>query len=264
MKTISAVKLFLPVLVFFTLPVITNAQKKLPNLQEISLYAPVNTKIDGTATEWNNELQAYNKATDLSYTLSNDDEKLYLTVQAKYRDVVDKILRGGITLTINHTVKKKDDKAVSITYPVLRDADMSLISNKFAGKSNEYRENKGVAIKVDDLNELLQSKDKIIDISGIETISDLSISIYNNEGIKAASKFDDHLVYTCEIAIPLKFLALPNNGAGAFSYQIKVNETAAVQRPTHIDSNTPPPPPPVMTSALSTTYFWSEYTLAKK
>ncbi|MDB4927049.1 hypothetical protein [Mucilaginibacter sp.] len=255
---LTSAKLVLPVLALFIISITANAQK-LPTVQKVSLRAPANIKIDGQAIEWNYKLQAYNNATDIAYTLSNDDKWLYLTVQSKYHDVVDKILRGGITLTINHSLKKMDEKHVSITYPVLRDADMAGVTNLLAHKGIEKREAGTAPIKVNDLNDLLEAKDKMINISGVESIPDPSISIYNNEGIKAASRFDSDLVYTCELAIPLKFLSLPNDGADAFSYQIKVNEPAQTVR-----SGDAPPPPPMMTTSFSPTYFWGEYTLAKK
>ncbi|MGF7082912.1 hypothetical protein [Mucilaginibacter sp. UYCu711] len=236
--------------------------QKLSNKQEISLRAPSTIKIDGKATEWDNKLQAYNKATNVSYTLSNDEKYLYLTIQTKYHDIADKILRGGITLNINHTLQKKDAKQVSITYPVLRGGDMSAVANMYARASTSQPD--GIVTPYNDLNTVLGSKDKTINVSGIESITDSSIAIYNDLGIKAASLFDDKLTYTCEIAIPLKYLNLPNNGTDAFSYQIKVNEAEQMHRPTTINSSTPAPPPPMAMTALSTTDFWGEYTLAKK
>ena len=114
--------------------------------------------------------QAHNHATEIYYTLSNDNDNIYLAVQAKYQNVIDKIIRGGITLTINHTLKKKDQKAVSVTYPVLRDADMSAVTNMLQMKNNEKRDANGAAISTVDLNKVLESKDKMINISGIATI----------------------------------------------------------------------------------------------
>ncbi|HCN82336.1 MAG TPA: hypothetical protein DIT07_01770, partial [Sphingobacteriaceae bacterium] len=69
------------ILYLIIIPVTTSAQK-LPNIQEASLRAPAGIKVDGKATEWNNQFQAYNKATEIFYTISNDDDKLYLAVQA--------------------------------------------------------------------------------------------------------------------------------------------------------------------------------------
>jgi hypothetical protein len=249
--------------ILFLLALSTNAfSQKLPNKQETSVRAPSNIKIDGKSTEWNDQFQAYNKATDIYYTLSNDDKFLYLTIQSKYHDIVDKILRGGITLTVNHTLQKKDDKHISITYPVLRDADMSAVSNMYARASTSQPDEK--QSNYNELNTVLGNKDKTINISGIESITDPSISIYNDVDIKAASLFDDKLTYTCEIAIAIKYLNLPNNGMDGFSYQIKVNALDETHRSVAGSGSTAAFPPPVSITIFSTTDFWGVYTLAKK
>lgn len=56
---------------------VTFAQK-LPGVQTSSLWAPENLKIDGKTTEWNGTFQAYNKAADIFYTISNDDKNIGL------------------------------------------------------------------------------------------------------------------------------------------------------------------------------------------
>src|SRR5476649_2012908 len=90
--------------------------QKLPNVQTASVRAPANIKIDGKTTEWNNTFQAYNHATDIFYTVSNDDAKLYLTIQASDKLVINKIMSGGITFTIQKSGKKTDKDGISITY----------------------------------------------------------------------------------------------------------------------------------------------------
>lgn len=245
----------------FTMLVTVNAiAQKLPTKQDKSVRAPATIKIDGTASEWDNKFQAHNNATEISYTVSNDDEKLYLTVNGTSRDVVDKILRGGITFTINHTLKKKDEKPVAVTYPFIRGEDILVISNFFSHKTNEKRDAGNAPFTVTDLNEMLSKSDKLINVTGVEDIPEPQISIYNATGIKAASKFDETLAYTFELAIPLKYLALPNNGSDAFSYQIKVNEPAGIKLPT---GSMAAPPPPMNADMLAVTDFWGEYTLAK-
>src|ERR1700744_4874348 len=94
-----------------------NAQK-LPNVQPAGIRAPADIKMDGKTTEWNNQFQAYNRATDIYYTLANDDDHLYLTVQATIPDIINKIIGGGITLTIQKSGKKNDKDGISITYPI--------------------------------------------------------------------------------------------------------------------------------------------------
>jgi hypothetical protein len=258
MKTLIAYVAFT---FLFTIKV--NAQN-LPNKQEKSLRAPTDIKIDGMATEWNDKFQAYSNAVDVFYTLSNDDTNIYLTVKAKYRNIIDKILRGGITFIVNSGVNKKDKNSVSITYPVLEGTDMFVVANKFSSKCNEYEETKNGTIKVDDLNEIFQTKEKLIAVTGVETIIDPSISIYNSDGIKTVALFDNKMGYTYELALPIVYLKLPNSGKDAFSYRIKINEVP-IHRPLVITNSTPPPPPPpVPISTLATTDFWAQYILAKK
>jgi hypothetical protein len=83
------------------------------------LRAPDKLKIDGKATEWNNQFKAYNHATDVYYTLANNDKYLYLTLQATNYTIVNKILGGGVKLTINTSGKTNFKDAVSITYPMI-------------------------------------------------------------------------------------------------------------------------------------------------
>jgi hypothetical protein len=236
--------------------------QKLPGKQDKSVRAPGNIKIDGTAAEWDNKFQAHNNATDVSYTLSNDDNKLYLIIEARYKDVIDKIIMGGVTLTINTALKKTDKNAINITYPVLRGIDMSMVSNLFSKKSIQKKEEKLTTINVTDLNQLLETKDKLINIAGIVSITDPSISIYNDTGIKAASKFDGSLAYTCELAIPLSLISSPNDG-NTFSYRIKINPPAAIGPLTAAEQRLAPPPPPMVSSTFAATDLWGEYTLAK-
>ena len=50
------------------------------------------------------------------------------------------------------------------------------------------------------------------------------MSIYNDNGIKAAALFDNKLAFTCEIAVPLRLLSLSAAAGETFSYQVRVNE----------------------------------------
>jgi hypothetical protein len=247
----------------FSLLLTVNAiAQKLPTKQNKSVRAPASIKIDGIASEWGNQLQAHNNATDISYTVSNDDEKVYLIIEARYKDVIDKIIMGGVTFTINTALKKSDKNAVNITYPVLRGIDMSMVSNMFSKKTIQKKEEKATTINVTDLNQLLETKDKLINIAGIASITDPSISVYNDTGIKAASKFDGSLAYTCELAIPLSLISFPND-VKAFSYQIKINPPAAIGTLSPAEQRLAPPPPPMVSSTFSATDLWGEYTLAK-
>src|SRR6202012_131420 len=98
MKKFNAkiVKLVLPA---FLLLIITANAQKLPGKQEESVRSPGNIKIDGRAVEWGGQFAAYNKSTQLFYIVSNNDDNLYLTVQATDSATIQRIIAHGLTFT---------------------------------------------------------------------------------------------------------------------------------------------------------------------
>jgi hypothetical protein len=234
--------------------------QKLPNVQKESVRAPANIKVDGKATEWDNKFKAQNSATELFYTISNDDQSLYLTAQTKHKDIVDKIMRGGITLNVNPTLVKKSDSQVSVTYPSFDFTDMVKLTGLLAIKNYPAANADKDPATFDDVNKAFIARAKTIYIKGLN-LSTPEISIYNENGIQVASHFDDTFGYTYELAIPLKSF-LTQDSKQSFSYQIKVNEPKQTPK---FDANSPlpPPPPPMLKTAVATTDFWGEYTLAK-
>ena len=198
--------------------------QKLPNVQVKGIRAPDNIKIDGKAIEWNNQFQAYNKATNLFYTISNDDENLYLIIQADGPVYITKILSGGITFTVNKSGEKNTENAISVTYPIIDPGN----------KPNVHFQNipvivlgdKTSVLKADsfmnDNNRRVTNSFKWIRITGIKGLDTLT-SVYNREGVKAAGLFDNKMVYTCEFLIALKYLGLSVQNPTNFSYQIVSN-----------------------------------------
>lgn len=251
--------------------------QKLPNVQTASVLAPANIKIDGKTTEWNNHLQAYNKATGVYYTLCNDHENLYLTLQAKDPLIVRKLLMGGMVFRANKSVKK-DDEYAAFSFPLLPRDVSSEIAYEFDKRLIMAEDKPNDSYHLDSLlllmNVTLNNNLKEIGIEGMKQFTDKTLSIYNDAGIKARALFDNDNALTCELAIPIKYLNLqPESAASGFSYQVKVNSIAG-----NISSGTRT----VMVrtfngtvnSAMksraenqiltSTTDFWGEYTLAKK
>ncbi|MFD2147970.1 hypothetical protein [Mucilaginibacter antarcticus] len=90
----------------FVSSVLTSAAQRLPDLQKESLRAPADIKIDGKPAEWDNKFRAFNKSTEVFYTIANDDNRLYLTIQADRRNIINKIINGGVALTIKKGGKK--------------------------------------------------------------------------------------------------------------------------------------------------------------
>jgi len=272
--------------------------QKLPNIQEKSLRAPAAIKVDGKPTEWNDQFQAYNKATDIFYTISNDNDKLYLTVKVPNLDIINKIVSAGITLTINGTGKMKDQDGMSVTYPYLNIDRLTWGANPRGSYTptfppipsiNMVMENSANSKgRIDSFmvifNQDLSSKAKDIKIEGIKEIKDPLISIYNPQGIKVAALVDNNTDLTYELAIPLKSLGLSINSPKPFFYNIKLtgfnpdpeghgNKFGPVYKTFREELKKTiwgdvayvlkGPYGPLVTTLIWPTDFWGEYTLAK-
>jgi hypothetical protein len=206
--------------------------QKLPNKQEVSLRIPAGMKIDGAADEWNNKFEAYNTNTSVFYSLANDDDNLYLVMQAKDIHVIEKILSGGITFRINSPVRSNKTTPVSVTFPLLAMNDRLLISHQIADPGA----NMDVALPA--INSKLTMGSKEVALWGIQQVTDTLISVYNDYGIKTAVLFDNKKAYTYELALPRKYFKhlldketfnydVILNGAKINSYKVRINGVAA-------------------------------------
>lgn len=187
--------------------------QKLPATQQVSLRAPTNIKIDGKATEWGEKLQAYNPATELYYTMANDEKKLYLIVQAS-GGIITNIANGGIRLAIKKTGRKNDAGAPFIKFPYLEKGKMVLINPKdFAGATDTI---------VMGYNKQLAKSAKWIYTRGLHGVDSL-LSVYNDRGVSAAGNFDNNMKYTIEMSVDLALLGLAVENLSGFTYHIIVN-----------------------------------------
>ncbi|QKJ29172.1 hypothetical protein HQ865_05200 [Mucilaginibacter mali] len=195
---------------------ITANAQKLPSVQKTSVYAPINVKTDGKTNEWENKFEAQNNATGLYYTMANDGDKLYLTIQGRpgTGSPISKMQNGGITLTF-----KSNDKSVK---PVVFDF---LIFER-NGLTDVGKKMNAADAKMDSLlgpiNTQVSNALKEIGVKGVNDITDTLISVYNEYGIKQAVQYDSKKALTCEIAIPLKYISHLMKD-GAFKYNVKLN-----------------------------------------
>jgi len=247
--------------------------QKLPNKQETSVYAPANIKIDGKANEWDATFQAYNHATDIFYTISNDDNNLYLTVHATDPNVIRRIFTWGIKFSVAPARAKTDKDAAVITYPFFeKDAAFAP-----ALKSKpEIIPGSDASLKLADsfmyvTNKKMLDKIKLIKVTGIKTLDTL-LSIYNENGIRAAGLFDNKMAYTYELAIPLKILhakdeVVISTDHSKFAYHLLINDILYPGTYAMKDKVTGQMiyvvNPPEFAHPIPTD-FWGEYTLAKK
>ena len=251
--------------------------QKLPNVQVNSVRAPANIKIDGKATEWNNKFQAYNHATDIFYTVSNDDSKLYLIVQAPDRSVINKIMSGGITFTVQTLGKKTDKGGISVTYPLFDKKNIPFIPPVFGvrrGPGDEIATPAGSYNRVNDskdfksdsmmriFNKSLTDYSKFIGVTGIKTLDTL-IAVYNVDGIRVAELFDNKICYTYELAIDLKLLKAKMSNASKFAYHISINPFSLFNIPDRTPAKAGGDEIRADLNGSAVTDMWGEYTLAK-
>lgn len=272
MKIITnPLRLLLPALLFS----ICASAQKLPGIQTAGLRAPAKVKIDGKATELGNKFQAYNTAIQAFYTVANDDTKLYVTVYTDKKEIVNKIINGGISFTINKNLKKTAVGGTTVTYPVFDKDDRPFINTNALALINP--ESKEATHKADSLmqtfNSTFTNKAKMIRLSGLKDLDTL-ISVYNKDGVRPRAALDNKLHYTYELAIDLKLLELSAADHNRFSYNIRFNEVDIdyvpgmeiarndegfitkifVQNPQLANS---------FAAALSPTDVWGEYSLVK-
>jgi hypothetical protein len=248
--------------------------QNLPNIQKVSLRAPANVLVDGKATEWNSQFQAFNRATEIFYTMANDDDNLYLAIQVTEPLIIMKLINGGVTLTVQTTAKKNDHNNASITYPVIQ--NNGTIS--FRLKSKREDGNDSTTHTADSImlahNKILLQKCKWIKVIGIAGV-DALFSVYNQDGIEASALFDNKKVYTLEMGIPLKLLGFSVAKPSKFAYRLSVNGVAAFGQIYHYEPTGNTINDAILEKTFakfnadnvqssSTTDFWGEYTLAKK
>jgi hypothetical protein len=232
--------------------------KKLKDVQEGSLWAPAGVKADGKLVEWNDSFQAYNKATKLYYTISNDEKNIYLAIKSTDAMNNNKIVAGAITIAINTEGKKKTENTYKITYPVIAPITfqrggaggiaggpaggggaISVIRigggpggpagaggaggaggmrGMMGGMSGGPMDSATIATRK---KALLTYKE--IKVSGFKDIPDSLISLYNEHGVKTMANYDNEGNFLYEVAIPLKLMGLTPASTNELAYNVKLN-----------------------------------------
>lgn len=240
MKMLKTVKLCLAMVLATSLSAVVYGQKVV-NVQEASVRAPGNVKVDGKLSEWNDTFQAYNKTTLINYSLTNDDSFLYLVIKAGDQTTGSKITAGGINFVINTAGKKKEQDAFKLVFPsISRDAMMGMFQRPAGGAQGGGQGGppqggggfggggQGGRPVMDSatlaaMHTRTIAAAKEIKLFGFKEISDSVISVYNEFNIKAALGYDAKGMLTYELAIPLKSLGLSADEPKEFAYNIKLN-----------------------------------------
>ncbi len=277
-------KLKIAILLMFLSTILSLNAQKLPAIQEVAIRVPADVKIDGKLDEWGKKLQAFNKNTLIYYAIANDDENLYLIIQVDDVDIINKVISGAITLTVNNLATKSDEKFPTISFPLLNPTSGAIIRNNLKSKNlavdslllanNNELSNGTKEIKFSDINEITDT------ISDTHTKKFQDFRWYplfilpgyyltkdNSLGIKAAAGFEGHWKYNYELSVPLKYLKV--TPGKKFTYNIRLNGPMyKTKKPTagypvrYVKVNGHFVQQDL--ELTEATDFWGEYTLAKK
>ncbi|MES2278807.1 MAG: hypothetical protein V4592_22440 [Bacteroidota bacterium] len=196
---------------------------KAQSVQESGVWAPVNVKTDGKLTEWNNTLEATNKTVDFSYTMANDDKKLYISIKSPNQQTTNKIMAGGIDFTINTEGKKKDKDAFILTFPLVNRAAMRGQRGQRGPGGGGGQPGQPDTAAINAMRKAAVESVKEVKLKGFKEIPDSVISIYNEYGIKAAIAYDANGSLICELAIPFDQLGISLDKTKEIAYNLKVN-----------------------------------------
>jgi hypothetical protein len=187
----------------------------LSSIQTKSVKIKSIIKIDGYKNDWNNQFEAFNKSVGIHYTLANNSDKLYLIIKAETEQVINKIISQGVTFIV-----KNEKQNFSFSYPVYekekRPLFLSIKQRKILYKNNKNTQHDSLK---NSFNSKLTENLLKIGITGISSIKDSLVTIYNQEGIRANGKFDNQVNYILELAIPLELLNIKEK----FNYTIQLN-----------------------------------------
>lgn len=179
---------------------------------------PPNTIIDGNVKEWGDSLRYYNKEKKINFSIANTKDTLYMAIRVNDRSEQRKILRAGITFSIDPKGKKKE--TFSITFPLNVDGSTP--------KPDFHKDDNG-EITEQDRDELMRQQLTTlrgIKVAGFKDVEYEMITTANTYGIRAAVNYDDNEYLVCEAAIPLSFFHVDDLYKNEWAFNFKVNGLA--------------------------------------
>jgi len=195
---------------FFT---VTNvvAQDKTATL----LPPPPKIVVDGDMSEWGDSLRYYYAEKHWNYAIANTKDTLYFAI--RFNDRVDqlRVLRAGLTISIDPKGKKKE--AYSITFPLKTENGLPLSAIRDTGAAESIKQER---------EELM--REKLTSLRGIKAvgfkdIEDEMMTTANTYGIRGAVDYDDNGYLVCEAAIPLQFFHADDPAKTPWSFNFRIN-----------------------------------------
>ncbi|WP_428327312.1 hypothetical protein [Mucilaginibacter sp.] len=212
-------KLHIPCLSLATaivlLAINNSSAQKSPTSVPTLMAPPQNIVVDGNIKEWGDSLRYFNSEKKINYALANDQENLYMAIKINDRSEQIRVLRAGITLSVNTKGKKKE--TFSITFPLSTNGTNPPIN------AHKDKDDNG-EVTQQDRDELMQAIITMlrgIKVVGFKDIEDEMITTSNTYGIKTALNYNEAGDLVCEAAIPLKYFhAEDTKTEWAFNFKI--------------------------------------------
>ncbi|HZY40104.1 MAG TPA: hypothetical protein VFE53_25805 [Mucilaginibacter sp.] len=188
-----------------------DAQEKTATLSS----PPAKIIIDGDIKDWGDSLRYLNAEKHLNYSIANTKDTLYLAI--RFNDRVDqmRVLRAGLTFSIDPKGKKKE--AYSITFPLNTETNRSLRTLKDTGMAESTKQEREELMR-----ERLTSL-RGIKVVGFKDIEDEMITTSNTYGIQTAVNYDDNGYLVCEAAIPLQYFHVDEPAKNEWSFNFRIN-----------------------------------------
>jgi uncharacterized membrane protein YgcG len=174
---------------------------------------PSNIAIDGNIKEWGDSLRYYNTEKKINFAVANTKDTLYMAIRVNDRSEQTRILKAGLTFSIDPKGKRKD--TYSLTFPLnvggsAPKTDFSNIGDVSPQERAELQKERLTTLRG-------------IKCVGFKDIEDEMITTANTYGIKAAVNYDDNDYLVCEAAIPLSFFHVDDINKNEWAFNFKIN-----------------------------------------
>lgn len=190
----------------------SNAQTAItPTLQA----PPQHIVVDGSIKEWGDSLRYYNTEKRINYALANTKDTLYMAVRVIDRSEQTRILRAGITLSINPKGKKKE--SFSITFPLNTQGNATPLNLQTNNGDDDTKQDH------DALMQAVLTVLRGIKVEGFKDIEGDMITTSNTYGIRTAIDYDNKGYLVCEAAIPLILFHADDALKNEWAFNFKIN-----------------------------------------
>ncbi|HLZ88251.1 MAG TPA: hypothetical protein VKQ52_13445, partial [Puia sp.] len=162
--------------------------------------------VDGSDKDWTKPLPYAISAEKIAYSVTNDDQNLYILLSTKNPQEQQKIIQGGMTIWINTKADKSESEAVGIGYPLdsRNDHDRQLMEQ---AQPDRYKNNKPITLE-DKKDYALYGFDKS------SAVGNYTYGEDNPQGVKMRLDFNNEGELIYEASIPLTTL-YPNHNPSA-------------------------------------------------